>query len=139
MPWVDSGTTSQGIIAMSNLVPLERSRGLHVNYLVNYTHRDSDLFKLSDEAWLERYRLDLLSLFPEASRGIVAQFLFRAPFVEPIWTTGYAKMVPSPSVLPGRLYLACTAQVYPRVNSWNSTCELVDSMLPTLMAEVGLS
>jgi protoporphyrinogen oxidase len=136
MPWVDSGATSQGVIEMSNLVPRARSHGLHVNYLVNYTHRNSDLFKLDDQEMLARYRKDLALLFPDVSAGIVDQYLFRAPFVEPIWTRGYAKLVPSTSVIPGRLYLACTAQLYPRVNSWNACCELVDTMMPALIQQV---
>jgi protoporphyrinogen oxidase len=136
MPWVDSGATSQGVIEMSNLVPLERAHGLHVNYLVNYTHRDSELYRLPDEEILGRYRRDMASLFPVQAAGIADVKLFRAPFVEPIWTTGYSKVVPPHSILPGRLYLACTAQVYPRVNSWNSCCAVVDAMLPQLFSEV---
>jgi protoporphyrinogen oxidase len=138
MPWVDSGATAQGVIEMSNLVPRERSHGFHVNYLVNYTHRNSDLFKLDEEGLLARYRSDLAVLFPEVSASIVDQYLFRAPFVEPMWTTGYSRCVPPLSVIPGRLYLACTAQVYPRVNSWNACCEVVDTMMPRLIEEVGL-
>jgi protoporphyrinogen oxidase len=132
MPVVDSGATAQGIIEMSNLVPLERSQGLYVTYLINYAHRDSDLYRAPDEEILARYRRDLASLFPEAGRTVVDQFLFRAPFVEPIWTLGYNRLCPPTSILPGRLYLTCTAQVYPRVNSWNSCCEVVESMMPEL-------
>jgi protoporphyrinogen oxidase len=135
MPFVDSGATSQGAIEMSNLVPLERSGGLHVNYLVNYTHRDGELFKRPDEEILGLYRKDLEALYPEAARTIVDQFLFRAPFVEPIWMLNYSRLVPPTSVIPGRLYLACTAQVYPRVNSWNSCCDVVENMMPQLAAE----
>ena len=136
MPWVDSGATAQGVIEMSNLVPLERAHGLHVNYLVNYTHRDSALFKLPDETLAGRYRADLERLFPDAAATVKDVRIFRAPFVEPIWTTGYSNTVPPTSVLPGRLYLACTAQVYPRVNSWNSCCAVVDGMMPRLLEEV---
>jgi protoporphyrinogen oxidase len=135
MPWVDSGATAQGVIEMSNLVPLERAHGLHVNYLVNYTHRDGELFKRPDEEILGLYRKDLEALYPEAARTIVDQFLFRAPFVEPIWMLNYSRLVPPTSVIPGRLYLACTAQVYPRVNSWNSCCDVVENMMPQLAAE----
>ncbi len=135
MPWVDSGATAQGVIEMSNLVPLERSHGLHVNYLVNYAHRDSGLFRLPDDEILARYQRDLDALYPEAAASVRERFLFRAPFVEPIWTTGYSRLRPPTSVLPGRLYLACTAQVYPRVNSWNSCCGVVDEMMPRLVAE----
>lgn len=132
MPWVDSGATSQGAIEMSNLVPRERTHGLWVNYLVNYTHRSSELFARDDAAMLDTYRRDLAALYPKAAASIEEAFLFRAPFVEPIWTTGYSRKCPPTSVIPGRLYLACTAQVYPRVNSWNSCCEVVDSMMPAL-------
>ena len=137
MPWVDSGALAQGVIEMSNLVPLERTHGLYVNYLVNYTHRDTELYRTPDEQLLARYRADLESLFPGSTAGIRESYLFRAPYVEPIWTTGYAKKVPPSSVIPGRLYLACTAQVYPYVNSWNSCCGVVNRMMPRLLDEVG--
>jgi protoporphyrinogen oxidase len=136
MPWVDCGATAQGAIEMSNLVPLERSRGLYVVYLVNYTHRESTLFKKTDEEILALYRADLAALYPDAGRTIVDQFLFRAPFVEPIWTLNYSQLAPPTSVIPGRLYLACTAQVYPRVNSWNSCCDVVEGMMPRLASEI---
>jgi protoporphyrinogen oxidase len=137
MPTVDSGATCQGIIEMSNLVPLERSQGRYVTYLINYTHRDSELYKKSDDEILALYRKDLADLFPDAGRTVVDEFLFRAPFVEPIWLLGYQKLCPPTSVLPGKLYLTCTAQVYPRVNSWNSCCEVVENMMKGFAAEVG--
>ncbi len=139
MPTVASGATCAGIVEMSNLMPLDRSHGLYVCYLINYTHRDSELFKTSDERMLERYRRDLAELFPEAGRTVVDQFLFRAPFVEPIWPLGYGAMRPPTSILSGRLYLACTAQAYPRVNSWNSCCEVVEEMMPQFAQETNAS
>ena len=135
MPIVDSGATAQGVIEMSNLVPLDRSQGLHVTYLVNYTHRNGPLFQESDDALLARYRADLARLFPDAGRRIVDQFLFRAPFVEPIWSLQYRHKVPPTSVIPGRLYLACTAQVYPAINSWNSCCQVVERMISEYAVE----
>jgi protoporphyrinogen oxidase len=136
MPIVDSGAACQGVIEMSNLVPLDRSNGLYVTYLVNYTHRSSDLFGRPDEELLAAYRRDLAGLFPDAGRTVVDQYLFRAPFVEPIWTLGYRDVCPPFSVIPGRLYMASTAQVYPQVNSWNSCCSIVERMMEQLNAEV---
>ena len=135
MPFVDSGVTAQGAIEMSNLVPLERSNGLYVNYLVNYSHRDAELFRKTDDELLALYRRDLERLFPAAAATVEDQFLFRAPFVEPIWSLNYSQLMPPTSIIPGRLYLACTAQVYPRVNSWNSCCEVVETMMPQLATE----
>jgi protoporphyrinogen oxidase len=136
MPWVDSGVRAQGVIEMSNLVPRSRTHGLHVNYLVNYTHRDTPLFQLDDDALLAVHAADLARLFPAAAATVRERFVFRAPFVEPIWTTGYSRLLPPHRVRPGRLYLAGTSQVYPRVNSWNSCCAVVDQMLPEIEADL---
>jgi protoporphyrinogen oxidase len=138
MPVVESGATCQGIVEMSNLTPAERTHGLHVAYLVNYAHRTDTLFALSEEEMVARYRADLERLFPEAARSIVEARVFKAPFVEPIWSVGYSRACPPSTVIPGRLYLACTAQVYPRVNSWNSCCEVVDAMMPGLLADAAV-
>ncbi len=135
MPVVDSGATCQGIIEMSNLVPLTRSDGLYVTYLVNYTHRSGELFSTPDDELLARYRADLERLFPDAAESIEDAFLFRAPFVEPIWPLGYQSLRPDPSVIPGRLYMASTAQVYPHVNSWNSCCEVVNELVTSFVAD----
>lgn len=136
MPIVESGTTCQGIIEMSNLVPLERSGGLRVAYLVNYTHRSGELFAKPDDDLLGLYQDDLERLYPGTQSNIVDRFLFRAPFVEPIWPLGYQSNRPPSTILPGRLYLSSTAQVYPRVNSWNSCCEVVEEMASAFEADV---
>lgn len=135
MPIVASGATAQGLIEMSNLVPLDRSDGLYVTYLVNYTHRSSELYARTDEDLLAAYQVDLENLFPGASADIVDRYLFRAPFVEPLWSLGYSDRRPPASVIPGRLYLAGTAQVYPNVNSWNSCCEVVERMVGEFVAD----
>src|SRR5439155_1672526 len=124
-PFVDSGATAQGAIEMSNLMPLERAHGLHVTYLVNYAHRDSAVFARTDAELLQLYRRDLEALFPGSAAAVVDQFVFRAPFVEPVWPLHYSRLKPPASVIPGRLYLACTAQVYPHVNSWSWCCAVV--------------
>ncbi len=136
MPFVDSGSTAQGVIEMSNLMPLERSQGLYVNYLVNYTHRDSELFARGEEELLELYQRDLEALFPRSGAKVIDRFLFKAPFVEPIWTVGYQQRKPPYTVIPGRLYMATTAHLYPKVNSWNSCCEVVDEMISELTLQI---
>ena len=44
-------------------------------------------------------------------------------------------MRPPTTVLRSRLHLVCTAQVYPRVNSWNACCDVVEEMVGALTAE----
>lgn len=136
-PWVECGTQSQGLIAMSALVPPEWSGGRHVNYVVNYVHRDTAFFAKSDEELLEAYRDDLTRMHPSSEGHVIEGHLFRAPYVEPMWTTGYASRKPAYAAVPGRVYLSCTAQLYPRVNSWNASCEMVEELIQTMAADQG--
>lgn len=137
MPFVDCGATAQGVVEMSNLVPTERTHGAHVAYLINYAHRSSELFSRSEKELLSAYTQDLTQLFPKVEARVIDKFLFRAPFVEPLWTVGYLGRKPPNTVIPGRLYTACTAQLYPRVNSWNSCCDVVDDMIVELKEHTG--
>jgi len=134
MPVVESGTFCQGIVEMSHLIPPERTGGLHLSYLVHYTHRSNPLFRAPEESLLDAFRRDLERLFPEAARTVADGFLFRAPFVEPLWPLGYLRRRPPVTLIPGRLYLAGTSQVYPRVNSWNSCCEVTEELAAALRA-----
>lgn len=137
MPFVDCGATAQGMIEMSNLVPpSERTQGNYVTYFVNYAHRSSEMFARSDDDLIGAYRQDIAQLFPERGIQVVDAYLFRAPFVEPLWTLGYQARKPPTALVPGRLYMASTAQLYPRVNSWNSCCEVVDEMIEEVARQV---
>ncbi len=133
-PFVDSGATAQGVVEMSNLLPLERTRGNHVSYFVNYCHRDSEFYRRSDASLLDAYRRDLSRLYPRVEPKVKAARLFRAPFVEPIWRRGALANRPPFEAIPGRLYSLSTTQLYPRVNSWNSCCELVEEWVASLPA-----
>ena len=95
----------------------------------------SELFRRPDAEVLALYRRDLLALYPGVEKDIEAQYLFRAPFVEPIWPLGFRAKRPGPVVVPGKLYLASTAQVYPRINAWDSCCGVAEEMAAAFAAE----
>ncbi|MBI3817061.1 MAG: FAD-dependent oxidoreductase [Planctomycetes bacterium] len=128
LPIVNSGAGAQGLVELTNLVPTSATGGLHVAYLLNYTHRNGAFYNKSESELAESYRKDLVSLFAEAEGAIVDQFVFKAPFVEPIWPLGYSKLRPPVEAVAGKIYLVTTAQVYPRVNAWNSCCEVAGEM-----------
>jgi protoporphyrinogen oxidase len=96
---------------------------------MNYVHRSDPLFKRDPEALSAEYVTALLDLFPQLSREDVhAAFVFKAPYVEPLYTPGYLKRQPPAELVNGRVYLATTTQVYPNVTSWNSSTGLAKSV-----------
>jgi hypothetical protein len=52
--------------------------------------------------------------------------IFKAPYVEPLYPLGYAKMKPGFDLGGTRIMMASTAQVYPGITSWNSAVTLAN-------------
>lgn len=125
-----------GIVETSTLTDeSDRGTGRHVVYLTKYLHRSDARFSESEETLKATWFSALQTLFPDLRReDVETEFLFRAPFVEPVYTTGYLKRRPPEALVPGRVHLATSAQVYPTVTSWNGSVTQVNRTLATLPA-----
>lgn len=122
---VDAQVPFQGIVELTNLVDRERFGGAHVVYLMQYLHRDDPRFAADGETLLMRYWEGLKRLFPALrDDDLLSRQLFRSPHVEPIYRLGYQEQKPKIRLIPGKVYLATSAQVYPQVTSWNGSCGL---------------
>ncbi|SFE53259.1 FAD-dependent oxidoreductase [Nitrosomonas sp. Nm166] len=133
---IDEETPFQGIVESTTLLEKTDTAGVHLAYLMNYVHRTEPRFHQSDAEILEAYVAGLKRLFPDfQDEDVIDRFVFRAPFVEPLYTTGYQQRKPPTVLLSGKLYLATTTQVYPEVTSWNGTVGLVRKVIDELLAE----
>ncbi len=137
--WVaatDDDIPFQGVVESTTLLDRGDTAGMHLVYLMNYVHRSESLFAEDDELLLERYVAGLKRLFPDLGNDdIVDRFVFRSPFVEPLYTRGYQRRKPPASLIPGRVYLATTSQVYPEVTSWNGSTGLARRVVDQMLAE----
>jgi protoporphyrinogen oxidase len=122
---MNDGLPFQGIVETSALLDPEDTGGVSIVYLAKYLHRSHPEFSESDDAIRNAYIGGLRSLFPYLrSDDIIEAKVFRAPFVEPLYRKGYLRMKPPEELIPGRIYLATSTQVYPSVTSWNSSTGL---------------
>jgi protoporphyrinogen oxidase len=111
-----------GIVETSTLTDTADRGERHVVYLTKYLHRDDPRFAQPEAEIQSTWFRALQSLFPDLSvEDIETQFVFRAPFVEPVYTRGFMKRRPPEVMVPGRVFLATTTQVYPVVTSWNGS------------------
>lgn len=112
-----------GVIETSTLTDeSDRGEGRHVVYLTKYLHRTDPRFSTTDDTIGTDWFAALKKLFPDLTeQDIEARHIFRAPFVEPVYTKGYLKRRPPEVLVPGKIYLATSAQVYPTVTSWNGS------------------
>jgi len=135
--WVattDAGVPFHGIVESTTLIDRADVGGAHLLYLTRYLHRTDADYALGDDEVLERWLAALTGLFPDLSRAdVIDGFVFRAPFVEPLYTVGYAARKPPEEPVAGRVYLAGSAQVYPEVTSWNGSTALAGRVVRRLV------
>lgn len=129
-PWywtavVDSGFPFQGIVETTHVVPLEDTGGHHLLYLMNYCDAGSEPYERPDAEQVEGAIAGLCRLYKGLRReDVEASYVFRAPFVEPVWTRGTLRRRPPPQIGQSRVYLCTTAQAYPMVTAWNTSVKL---------------
>ena len=63
-------------------------------------------------------------------------YVFRAPYVEPVWSVGYLKKRPAPRVGDTRVYISTTAQAYPRVTAGNTSVGLARETVAALVGDL---
>lgn len=127
----DSQYPFDGVVETSTLTDeADRGVGRHVVYLTKYVHRTDPRFTQPEAEIKGSWLGSLQKLFPDLrSDEVEADYLFRAPFVEPIYTRGFMKKRPPEILVPGKVTLASTAQVYPVVTSWNGSVLQAEKML----------
>lgn len=137
LPVVNCGMPFDGIVETTRVIDREQTGGRHLAYLLNYVHRSTPLFQRDPEEVRNEYVAALLDLIPGLSQDdIIDAVTFKAPFVEPLYTPGYASRKPPAELVPGRLYLATTTQIYPEVTSWNSSTRIARQTVETLLRAV---
>jgi protoporphyrinogen oxidase len=131
-PVINCDTEFDGVVEMSALTGTERYGGRSLVYVMHYCGRESALFAEPDADIARRWTAQLRALYPDrlTDDGAVEEArIFKAPFVEPIPTLGYADRMPAMRVDDTTVFLATTAQIYPDVTSWNSSVGLADRVV----------
>jgi protoporphyrinogen oxidase len=135
---IDPGIPFQGVVETTNLLDRQDTGGAHLVYLVKYLHRSEPEYSRDDADVLREDLAGLHKLFPDLrDDDVIDRFVFRAPFVEPLYTLGYGRRKPPHALVPGRVYLSTSTQVYPNVTSWNGATEVSRTVVDRLLADAG--
>jgi hypothetical protein len=134
---VDSGVSFSGIVETTNLIRREDIGGINIAYLVNYVPREAPLFSMDADTLITRSVDELAAVVPTFTPGqILESHVFRAAFVEPVWTLRYSALMPRHSLLNDSLFLLTTAQLYPQINSTSSCVQQVRDVFGRVVSDV---
>ena len=134
---VDPSFPFQGVVETTHVIPPSWVGDRHLIYLMNYCDAGSELYRRSDDMIKLQAIEGLRALYPQFdARDIEAVYVFRTPYVEPVWTVGYLRRRPNPRVGNTHVYLSTTAQAYPRVTAWNTSVGLAHETVTALAADL---
>jgi protoporphyrinogen oxidase len=135
MPTVDSGVSFSGIVETTNLIRRKDLGDINLVYLVNYVPREHPLFSIESSELISNSIKELESVMPSfRSNQILESHVFRAAFVEPVWTLDYSSRMPRRSLLDNSLFVLTTAQLYPEINSTSNCVAQVKEVFHALVA-----
>jgi protoporphyrinogen oxidase len=122
------------LVEHTNFLPAADYGGLHLVYLGNYLPMDHPLFRQSESEVLDAFVPAVARIRRGFEPGwIVQQWMFRAPYAQPIVTTRYRdSLPPHRTPLPG-VYLANMAHVYPQDRGQNYSLRLGERMAGQLL------
>jgi protoporphyrinogen oxidase len=122
-----------GVIETSTLTDVEDRGDRHVVYLTKYMHRTDPRFREDEDAIATTWWQGLKKVFPDLrDSDLETRFIFRAPFVEPLYTRGYMAKRPPETLVADRVFLSSTVQVYPTVTSWNGSVTQAEKTLEAM-------
>jgi protoporphyrinogen oxidase len=134
---VDPAFAFQGVVETTHVLPPEWIGNRHLIYLMNYCDADSEIYGRPDDLVRRQAIEGLTHLYPRFHPSDVeAVHVFRAPYVEPVWTVGYLSKRPAPRVGSTRVYVSTTAQAYPRVTAWNTSVALARETVSALVTDL---
>jgi protoporphyrinogen oxidase len=129
----DPGFDFSGLIEHTNLVPAAHYGGRHLVYLSRYLTAGDPLWKLSDDALLDRQLTQLGAMFGRPVRRLLRRhWIFRGRFAATLTEMGFHRLIPAmQSPLPN-LFVAGMCHIYPDERSVNNSirvaAELVRAM-----------
>ncbi len=134
---VDPQFPFQGVVETTHVIPSEWIGNRHLIYCLNYCEPGSEPYERPDELVKQQAIDGLSALYPNFRASDVEQvYVFRAPYVEPVWSVGYLQKRPAPRLGTSRVYLSTSAQAYPRVTAWNTSIGLARETVDTLVQDL---
>jgi len=139
IPAVDSDVSFAGIVETTNLIRREDLGGINLVYLANYVPREHPLYSMESGELISRSTTELQAALPTfSSNQILEAHVFRAAFVEPVWTLNYSSQLPQRAMLDNSLFVLSTAQLYPEINSTSNCVKQVREVFQQLIGKTSI-
>lgn len=124
------------VIEMTSLVDRQQLGGHHLVYLPKYVPCADAFLQEADESVIGQFVAGLKKMYPDLNdEDIVTARVARTPYVAPVMTKHYSKLLPPAKTSVRDLFMISSAQLLYGSSSVEETMRLVDAHLPQLLGE----
>jgi protoporphyrinogen oxidase len=110
-----------GIIEHTNFVPPEHYNGYHIVYVFRYLSPNDRLFSLSKSEVYDLFCESVRRIYPNFNSNDIANYYcYKSLRATPVYKGRYSNHRPSFEILPEKLYMANTSQIYPDDRNLNN-------------------
>ncbi|MEW6532131.1 MAG: NAD(P)/FAD-dependent oxidoreductase [Thermodesulfobacteriota bacterium] len=134
--WLNNANSSlplSGIVEHTNFVPSLHYNGKHIAYVFKYLSPEHPLFSTRDEEVISLFLKGVGKIYPNFSASQIQKWhLFKTAKATPVYHGPYSETKPPAELVPNRIYLANTSQIYPEDRNLNNSILLVRELLQSL-------
>lgn len=125
------------LVEHTNYISKEHYGGDHIIYLGDYLPVEHEHFSTSEEELTERFLPSLKQVNPDFSREwIRKQWLFRAPYSQPVPFVNHSQSIPDIRTPLEGLYFVSMSQVYPWDRGTNYAVELARQTVQMMIEDL---
>ena len=119
-----------GIIEHTNFVPPEYYNGYHIVYVFRYLSSNDRLFSLSKSEVYDLFCESVRRIYPNFNSNDIANYYcYKSPRATPVYKGRYSNLRPSFEILPEKLYMMNTSQIYPSDRNLNNAVLLAKRLV----------
>ncbi len=121
---VEADVPFDRIVNTSRLITPDARDNWYPVYLTKVIDRRDARFSMLESEIRRTWLAAFHRLFPQVTAADIESIrVFKASYMEPVYAPGFLHRRPPETVVPGSLYLATSAQIYPHTPSWNGALE----------------
>jgi len=119
-----------GIIEHTNFVSPENYNGYHIVYVFRYLSPNDRLFSLSKSEVYDLFCESVRRICPNFNSNDIANYYcYKSPRATPVYKGRYSNLRPSFEILPEKLYMMNTSQIYPDDRNINNGVLLAEGLV----------
>ena len=126
----DKDLPFSGVIEHTNFVPVEFYNNHSIAYIFKYLSSEDPFYSMEKEELYELFITGLKEVFSSFNKNdVIESFYFKTPGATPVYKGKYSRIKPSLEIIPEKICMINTSQIYPQDRNLNNGIALAKKLV----------